>query len=81
MFRKVRIPMSYGPKVALAAVLSVAAAGPAAAAGERQAYFLINGPDYRQVSAAQFDHMRGSCLRIERKNYVADRVIEWHCYL
>jgi hypothetical protein len=42
---------------------------------------LINGPDYRQVSAAQFDRMRGSCLRIERKMYVTDHVVEWHCYL
>jgi hypothetical protein len=73
--------MLHGPKAAIAAALLLAAATPASAARDHDAYFLINGPDYREVSAAQFDHMRGSCLRIERKSYPADHVVEWHCYL
>lgn len=74
--------MPHGPKAAIvAAALLLAAIAPAAAAPDHYAYFLINGPDYREVSATQFDHMRGSCLRIERKPYPADHIVEWHCYL
>jgi hypothetical protein len=75
--------MALGPKAAIAALAlvltSVAAA--AAPAQDRTLYFLINGPDYREVSASEFDHMRDSCMRLERKNYPDDHVVEWHCYL
>jgi hypothetical protein len=77
--------MAVGPKavIAAAAILltSLTAAAATAATQAHTWYFLINGPDFRQVSATEFTHMRDSCMRIERKNYPIDHVVEWHCYL
>jgi hypothetical protein len=74
--------MSVGPKAAIAAAAILLASVSAAAAAQAHTwYFLINGPDFRQVSASEFAHMRDSCMRIERKNYPIDHVVEWHCYL
>ncbi|HTJ26334.1 MAG TPA: hypothetical protein VMA36_09215 [Candidatus Limnocylindria bacterium] len=75
--------MAHGPKAAfVAAALFVASIAAASAAAEpRTWYFLINGPDFRQVSASEFAHMRESCMRVERKSYPDDNVVEWHCYL
>ena len=77
--------MPHGPKAAIAAaailLASLATAAAAAAAQAHTWYFLINGPDFRQVSAGEFAHMRDSCMRVERKSYPDDHVVEWHCYL
>lgn len=53
----------------------------AAPAADRVEYWLINGPEYRQVSAAEFNDERSSCLRIVRRRYAEDHVTQWHCYL
>jgi hypothetical protein len=63
--------------------------GFAFAAGElgRTEYWLINGPDYRQVTKAVFEEYRNghSCMRIETKTYPASgkstAVTQSHCYL
>lgn len=53
----------------------------------RTEYWLINGPDYRQVTKAVFEEYRNghSCLRIETKSYPASgksaAVTQAHCYL
>ena len=43
-------------------------------------YFLINGPEYREVSRAVFDDYRSSCSRIDVRSY-PDDTVEIHCYL
>jgi hypothetical protein len=63
--------------------------GSAFAASEfaRSEYWLINGPDYRQVTKAVFEEYRSghSCMRIETKSYPASgksaAVTQAHCYL
>lgn len=50
-------------------------------------YYLIMGPDYRQVTKAVFEEYRNghSCMRIETKSYPASgssaAVTQSHCYL
>jgi hypothetical protein len=50
-------------------------------------YYLINGPDYRQVTKAVFEEYRSghSCMRVETKTYPASgssaAVTQSHCYL
>jgi len=50
-------------------------------------YYLINGPDYRQVTKAVFEEYRSghSCMRVETKFYPASgssaAVTQSHCYL
>ena len=63
--------------------------GSAFAANElvKTEYYLINGPDYRQVTKAVFeDYLNGhSCMRVETKSYPASgssaAVTQSHCYL
>jgi hypothetical protein len=75
--------MVLGPKAAIAAaaIFLTALVTAPALAQDHTMYFLINGPDFRQVSESEFEHMRSSCMRLERKNYPDDHVVEWHCYL
>jgi hypothetical protein len=75
--------MVPGPKAAIAAaaLFLTAVVTVPACAQDQTMYFLINGPDFRQVSEGEFDQMRSSCMRIERKSYPDDHVVEWHCYL
>lgn len=63
--------------------------GSAFAANElvKTEYYLINGPDYRQVTKAVFEDYRNghSCMRVETKTYPASgasaAVTQSHCYL
>jgi hypothetical protein len=72
----------------LASALSLTA-GSAFAANKfiKTEYFLINGPDYRQVTKAVFEEYRNghSCMRVETKSYPASgssaAVTQSHCYL
>jgi hypothetical protein len=58
-----------------------ASTAPASTAIVHTSYFLINGPDFREVSEAVFNSERSSCLRIDVKDYPEDHVREYHCYL
>jgi hypothetical protein len=74
---------------ALAATALNLIPGSAFAASElvKTEYWLINGPDYRQVTKAVFEEYRNghSCMRIETKSYPASgasaAVTQSHCYL
>lgn len=48
---------------------------------QRVSYYLINGPDFREVSAQVFESERSSCMRIEVKDYPEDHLRQYHCYL
>lgn len=78
-----RIGLGSGIAVAiLAATIPAAyAAAPGSTAIEQVSYFLINGPDFREVSREVFEAERSSCMRIEVKDYPLDHVRQYHCYL
>ncbi|GAC1403212.1 MAG: hypothetical protein NVSMB64_04480 [Candidatus Velthaea sp.] len=46
-----------------------------------ESYFLVNGPEYREVSRTVFDSYRPSCTDSEDKVYEAGHVVEHRCYL
>lgn len=73
------MPLALRAGIAAAAIL--AATSGAAPAPDRVEYYLINGPEYRQVSEAVFDEMHDSCMRIENKRYPEDHLIQRRCYL
>ena len=73
--------MSRLLRVGIAAVAIVASTFAASPNTDRITYFLINGPDFREVSRVQFDDERSSCMRIEVKHYPVDHITEYHCYL
>ena len=70
-----------------AAFLLTSSTAFAARANVRTEYYLINGPDYRQVTRAVFEEYRDghSCMRVETKLYPASgsssAVRQSHCYL
>lgn len=74
------MPLARRAAIAAAAILVTPALAVQAATQNTDAYFLINGPDYREVTRAQFDDMRPSCMRIDVKSY-PDHTTEYQCYL
>ncbi len=73
--------MSRLIRAGIAAAAIIASTFAASPSAERFTYFLINGPDFREVTRAQFDDERSSCMRIDIKHYPEDHLVEYHCYL